>query len=141
MRGAVPRKRLGRVVASERLQGAVATSVVLLLAAATAWGQSAPDLSTRIALDGRSGDWTAVETAFRTAAVCSALVPPVACPVDEEPRGDTESALADLRQMRVTWDAHNLYIAVEATLGGQALLVFLDTAPGGLETTIDLPDW
>src|SRR5262249_47789565 len=37
----------------------------------------------------------------------------------------------DVRQIHVTWDARALYIAVDATCDGGAVLVLLDTGPGG----------
>jgi hypothetical protein len=91
-------------------------------------------------VDGDVREWTASEAAFRNADICQSLS--LSCTTDEEPSGDSVgSALSDLCQLRVTWDARNLYIAAEATLGRQALLVFLDWQPGGLLRTSQLDGW
>src|SRR5262245_17576409 len=101
---------------------AVRAALALALAAPGAAAQSAADLRGRLTIDARTLDWSATEVAFRGPDACRALVPPLVCPQDEEPSTDSRaSALQDVRQIRVTWDAHNLYIAVEATLGGAAL--------------------
>jgi hypothetical protein len=94
--------------------------------------QSAADRGAALVIDGRTGDWHPVEAAFRNADVCGDLPPPP-CAADEERADDsTAGALQDIYQLRVTWDAHALYIAAEGTLGGQSLLVFIDWTPGGL---------
>ena len=110
----------------------VAASLAVLLASAAVRGQSAADLTGRLAIDGSTTDWQPEEAAFRNAAICAALgVTP--CGPDEERADDSAaSSLHDVRQIRVTWDAGSLYVAAEGTLGGDALLLFLDWAPGGL---------
>jgi hypothetical protein len=111
-------------------------------AATRAAAQSAADRGNGIRIDGRSSEFTAAEAAFRTPEICAALVPPIVCSGDEEPAGDSAgSMLHDVRQIHVTWDADSLYVAVDATLGGQAIWLGLDWMPGGLESAADLSSW
>jgi hypothetical protein len=123
-----------------RSRGRLGRQLAALAAAACVWcgavpdtqAQSAADRGGGLTIDGRTDDWRAVEAAFRNADVCAQLPPPP-CGADEErPDDSVASALQDVRQLRVTWDARALYVAAEGTLGGQALLVFLDWTPGGL---------
>jgi len=102
--------------------------------------QSAADLSHRIRIDGDAADFTPAEAAFRTAAICVALGD--SCTADEEPRADGAcTALQDLRQVRVTWDATQLYVAVEARAANAACVVYLDVRPGGLASASALGAW
>lgn len=120
------------------LHAAIGLAVTLFVPAAHA--QSAADLAARLAIDGRTSDWAAVEAVFRNADICSTLA--LSCGPDEERRGDSVgSQIQDLVQIRVTWDAVNLYVAVDGALGGQALFLGLDTGPGGLDRTSALDGW
>jgi hypothetical protein len=103
--------------------------------------QSAADLSARLVIDACVDDWRAVECVFRNAEVCSVLALPAPCD-EEESRDDSAwSRLQDVHQVKVTWDARNLYIAVEAVIADHALVVLLDTQPGGLHDMVNLPNW
>ena len=54
---------------------------------------------------------------FRNADVCPHLAPAESCRADEERADDSAwSRLQDVRQVHVTWDAHDLYLGVDATL-------------------------
>jgi hypothetical protein len=118
-----------------------AASLAVLLRALPLAAQSAADLSTRLVIDGSTAEWNPAEAAFRNPDICHALqLDP--CGSDEErPDDSVGSSLHDLRQIRVTWDANALYVAAEATLGGDALVVFLDWTPGGLTTANALGPW
>jgi hypothetical protein len=97
------------------------------LAPAPAAGQSAADLSGRLRIDADLDDWTAAEAVFLPG---------------EEPQDDARTAPFDeLQQVRVTWDAQRLYVAVEARVESGTLLVGLDFRPGGLEDASALNAW
>jgi hypothetical protein len=120
----------------------VAASIAVLCLPAALGAQSAADLSARLAVDGDLADFTAAETVFRTPAVCAALIPPLTCAADEERAGDSSGGTErDVRQTFVTWDAADLYVGVEATLDGAALVVLLDVEPDGLVDLVSLPEW
>lgn len=102
--------------------------------------QSATDLGSRMRVDGDAGDFTASETVFRTPALCSSLA--LGCTTDEEPTAEGNcTALQDVRQAYVTWDASRLYIAIEARAAGGACIVWLDFLPGGLAEASGLVAW
>ncbi len=104
--------------------------------------QSAADLTPRLHIDGRTHDYRTVEACFRNAAVCAQLVPRPVCGPDEERDDDSRSnRFQDVRQIYVTWDAHALYVAVDATIENAALIVLLDVRPGGLTGLGNLPAW
>ena len=127
--------------AAARRLAAVATAVVVLLPR-IATAQSEASLAARIDIDGASGDFTAVETVFRTPDLCVDLGLPFACVGFEEPADDSAwSDLQDIAQVYVTWDAEHLYLGVAARIADHALLVFLDTVPGGLADMTALSDW
>jgi len=116
-----------------RERGAVvAASLAVLLASAAVRGQSAADLTGRLAIDGSTTEWQPAEAAFRNAAICAALAVTPCGPDEERADDSAASSLHDVCQIRVTWDAGSLYVAAEGTLGGDALLLFLDWTPGGL---------
>jgi hypothetical protein len=88
------------------------------LAAGAARAQSAADLSARLRVDAATDEWNPVEAGFASG---------------EESRGDSPwSAAQDVRQIHVTWDGRYLYVAVEGSLGGHVMVLWLDYVPGGL---------
>jgi hypothetical protein len=114
---------------------------VTLCGGSPAGAQSAADLQDRLLVDGLLDDWQAAECVFRNTAVCSALALPGPCP-PEEPLDDSAwSRLQELQQIKVTWDATHLYIAVEAVIADHALVVLLDTDRGGLGGMTELAVW
>jgi hypothetical protein len=126
--------------------GAPGLAVLALAGAAfmpaPAVAQSQASLAARIVIDGSAADFTAVETVFRTPDLCVDLGLPFACVGSEEPSDDSAwSDIQDLAQVFVTWDAEDLYVAVEAHIADHALLVFLDYVPGGLADMTALSDW
>ena len=121
---------------------ALRVGLAALLLGSAARAQSAADLGGRLAVDGSTLDFTPVEAVFRNADVCPHLAPAESCRADEERADDSAwSRLQDVRQVHVTWDAHDLYLGVDATLGGHALLLLLDFRPGGLTGMSDLLHW
>ena len=122
-----------------RVAGAVALAGAIALPLPVQ-AQSAADLSHRMRIDGEFADFTPVEAVFRTPALCSALGD--TCSRDEEPSGEGAcTPLQDVRQVRVTWDATRLYLAVEATAAGAACVVYLDVRAGGLASAGALRAW
>jgi hypothetical protein len=110
-----------------------------------AWlgAQSEADLSGRIAIDGvidLPGEYRFAEAVFRTAEICDGLaISP--CP-EEEPPGDSAwSALQDVEQIFVTWDASRLYLAVPGRIAGHALILFIDHRSGGMHEAANLSRW
>jgi hypothetical protein len=95
---------------------------VLLLAGlpAASLSATAPDLRSRIRIDGRADEYTPDEwildanTDFRES------------PVDSRWGADN-----DIHRIAVTWDETYLYIAVEAAAHSTALMTFLEHAPRG----------
>ena len=124
-----------------RRLGVVAT-IAACTCAISARAQSAADLSARLVIDGDLRDFTARESVFRDSALCAQLLPPPVCPQPEE-RADDSSAgtTRELRQLFVTWDARALYLGVEASLDGMALLAVIDVRGGGLTDLVSLPVW
>jgi hypothetical protein len=103
--------------------------------------QSAADLSARLVIDASLDDWQPAECVFRNAAVCSSLALPSPCDEEEANDDSAWSNLQDVHQIKVTWDARYLYIGVDAVIADHALLVLLDTQPGGLDDMTDLRRW
>lgn len=137
-------RRRGRIMLERRaLRTAVAGIAALVsLAAAPAGAQSSLGRAAAITIDGRAGDYFPVEAVFRGAALCPALPGRPPCPRDEEPADDSRAGNSrDVRQIHVTWDGQALFVAVEATCEGQALVVLLDTGAGGLTSLAALPAW
>lgn len=123
------------------------TAVILWVLACTwpRWlgAQSAPDLSDRITIDGRidlATEYAFVEAVFRTAEICDGLsVSP--CPLEEPPDDSSWSALQDVEQIFVTWDAAGLFLAVSGRIASHALVLFIDHRSGGMHEASSLSRW
>ena len=116
-----------------------ATVAALFLFASPFWAPcsraaTARDLSPRIAIDGFTGEWAADEQLFGYNATLKML---------EEPTDDSKwGTNNDISQVRVTWDAHNLYLAGEAKTWGNNLIIWVDVLPGrGMTTMSGLNSW
>jgi len=118
-----------------------AGAIAVLGLPALARAQSAADLAARVTIDGRLGDFTAVESVFRAPDVCAALVPPLVCAAEERTGDSSAGATRDVRQVHVTWDANRLYVGVDASLDGMGLVVLIDVRPGGLADLAALSQW
>jgi len=99
-----------------------AVSALLILALpGVCLGATAPDLSSRIQIDGRAVEYTADEwildgtTAFRE--------------FGDDSRWGVDN---DIWRVAVTWDTTYLYIAVEGVFQGSALMTFIEHAAGGI---------
>ena len=90
-------------------------------------GTTAPDLSSRIRIDGRADEYTADEwildaaTAFR-----------------ESDRDSRWGANNDVSRIATTWDENFLYIAIEGTFDSSALMAFLEHDAGGVSDLVSI---
>jgi len=109
-------------------------AVLLLVTAPPALAATAKDLGDRIETDGSVSDFTEGEKLFGFN---------TARGVPEESTFDSRwGPNNDLNQIRVTWDAHYLYVAGEGTIWGNNMVVLLDVLPDrGLTTMRDLNSW
>jgi hypothetical protein len=104
------------------------------LGATCARATTARDLSQAITIDGFTADWADDERLFGYNATVKML---------EEPTDDSKWGVNnDITQVRVTWDAHNLYLAGEAKIWGNNLVIWVDAIPGrGMFTMSGLNSW
>lgn len=105
-------------------------AVVAPEAAAT----TARDLSERIVIDGFTGEFDAGEALFGINAAQNTF---------EESSADSKwGPDNDLNQIRITWDAQNLYLAGEGVIWGNNMVILIDAVPGrGLTTMRQLNAW
>ncbi len=90
-------------------------------------GTTAPDLSPRIRIDGRAVEYTADEWVLDAATVFR-----------ESDRDSRWGANNDVSRVAVTWDENFLYIAIEGTFDGSALMAFLEHAAGGVSDLVSI---
>ncbi len=123
-----------------RRTSAWAGAVLLATFPALAGAQSAASVAGRVAIDGDAHEYAAVEAVFRNAPVCNALsIAP--CP-EEEPDDDSAwSALQDIEQIYVTWDAQRLVLAARGRIAGHVLILALDYRAGGAREMANLTPW
>ena len=104
----------------------IAVFFLVWSAAASALGATAPDLRSRIYIDGRTGDFEQDEwvldstTRFR-----------------EPPADSRWGRDNDIRAIAVTWDHFYLYVAVPAVTTDGTLMLFIDTTCGGVANLTD----
>lgn len=103
-------------------------SILVWCAAVSALAVTAPDLGTRVSIDGNLEDFEAGEwvlddsTAFR-----------------ERPGDSRWGRDHDIRAVALTWDEYNLYIGVSAAVAsGARLMLFIDTMCGGAADLVAL---
>lgn len=87
-----------------------------------------------ITIDGFTAEWAVDEQLFGVNVAATML---------EEPTDDSKWGVNnDISQVRVTWDAHNLYLAGEAKIWGNNLVIWVDAIPGqGMFTMSGLNSW
>lgn len=96
--------------------------LLCILAATPLGAATAPDLRSRISIDGKVTDFETDEWILDSSTAFS-----------ERP-GDSRWGLDnDITAIAVTWDFYNLYIAVPAVTTSGTLMLFLDTMCGGAE--------
>jgi len=95
--------------------------------------ETAEDLSERIHIDGYSEDFSADEALF------------IKEPIDSSQELSDDSwwgEYNDVRQLKVTWDAENLYVAIDACCWDNNVIFFLDVYPSyGIEDMLELNTW
>ncbi len=108
--------------------------LALLLLASPSPAETARDLSARIRIDGFANEWTAGERLFELNRDLN---------LPEEATDDSKwGPNNDINQVRVTWDAHNLYVAGEGKTWGNNMVLFIDAIPGrGMYTMSGLNSW
>jgi len=109
----------------KRATRALTTLLLLLLVPATCPGVTAPDLSSRIRIDGRVAEYTDDEWILDAATVFR-----------ERDHDSRWGATNDVWRIAATWDETYLYIAVEGSIHDSALMVFLEHAGSGVPDLI-----
>ena len=110
-------------------------TIVLLtaLAPVNAWSVTARDLSGRIKIDGFTNDFSDDEKIFGFNAAQG---------LPEEASDDSKWDNNDISQIRITWDAKNLYLAGEGITYNNNMILFLDSDPNrGLQAMTNLNSW
>lgn len=96
-------------------------------------GRTARDLSARMRVDGYASEFLSGDEEI------FGLNP---AGVAEEARDDSKWQNNEVYQIRITWDAANLYVAVEGKIWGNNLVLLFDSMPGrGLSSMTDLNSW
>jgi len=91
------------------------------------------DLSGRMLIDGLTNEWESDESLFQTNPDTGGL---------EEPISDSKwGFFNDLNQIRITWDARFLYVAVDAIIWNNNVIVLLDYKDGGMQEMTNLNSW
>lgn len=111
-------------------------SALLLAAcvASPAIAVTARDLSARIRIDGFTNDFTEDEAVFG--------VNPEAAAAEEAADDSKWGVNNDLNQIRITWDADNLYLAGEGRTWNNNMVLLVDAIPErGLESMTALNSW
>jgi len=94
------------------------------------------DLSDRLVIDGLSNEWEPDESLLQFNDTDPARVVP------EESISDSEWGFNnDINQIHLTWDARFLYVAVDATIWGNNVILLFDYAPGGMTAMTQLNSW
>ncbi|MFH1279448.1 MAG: hypothetical protein ABIK65_13835 [Candidatus Eisenbacteria bacterium] len=112
----------------------------LLWPALTA-AETAPDLSDRIVIDGYSSDFAEDEAVFVDTLidVNGDGVPEA---VSQERDNDSKWGFNnDINQIKITWDAENLYVAVDGISWDNNIILLFDYLPGGLDRMTELNSW
>lgn len=104
-----------------------------LSAASTAIAITAPDLRSRIVIDGHTGDFASDESVFGNNGGATSY----------EPDSDSQwGANEELHGIRITWDRRNLYLAVEGTCWANNVILLIDAVPNqGLSGMAGLNSW
>ncbi len=108
--------------------------LAVLLSTTPSWAVTARNLGTRISMDGYTNDFTEDERVFGWNEVYGG---------PEEASDDSKWGNSnDLNQIRITWDARNLYLAGEGVTWDNNMILFVDSAPEyGLGSMDSLNSW
>lgn len=109
-------------------------SLLTLIGASPALAATARSLSDRMRIDGFTTEFTDGEKIFGINASANA---------PEESASDSKwGPDNDISQIRITWDADSLYLAGEAVIWGNNLVILVDAVPDrGLETMRQMNSW
>ena len=117
-----------------RLRLLPAALVALSALAAPVSALTARDLSARVHLDGYTNEFVPGDEDVFGIDPRSGLL--------QESRTDSPWTNNEIYQIRVTWDAQFLYVAVEGKIWGNNMLILMDTVPGrGLNDMTNLNSW
>jgi hypothetical protein len=113
---------------------AVAALLLLFCRAVPATATTARDLRAGRTMDGYTTEWASDEALFGFNTVQKSL---------EEPVDDSKWGVNnDINQVRVTWDAHNLYLAGEGKIWGNNMVLLVDVIPShGMYSMSGLNSW
>ncbi len=107
--------------------------VLFLMFFSQAFTTTADDLSSRIVIDGYSDDFTSNEELF------------IKYPLSESQELDDDSwwgEYNDVKQIKLTWDLNNLYIAIDACSWNNNVIYFLDIYDDyGIQDMLNLNTW
>ncbi|RLC49075.1 MAG: hypothetical protein DRZ79_06460, partial [Candidatus Cloacimonadota bacterium] len=90
--------------------------IIFVIGTFFGWAETSADLSSRIVIDGNSSDFTQDE---------NILVDSLGNLL-ELPNDSRWGEYNDVRQIKVTWDENNLYVAVDACSWDNNVMLFLD---------------
>jgi len=109
------------------------TTLVFLCLFSTACATTAPDLSSRIVIDGVTDDFSSDEDLF------------IKTPLSDSQELDDDSwwgEYNDVKQIKVTWDNTYLYVAVDACCWDNNVILFIDIYDDyGIQNMLDLNTW
>jgi hypothetical protein len=105
----------------------VIASLLVCCTAASAFATTAPDLRSRISIDGKTRDFEGDEWVLDDAT-----------PVRERPDDSRWGRDNDIRAVAITWDNYCCYIAVPAVTSSTRLMLFVDTMCGGKAELVTL---
>jgi hypothetical protein len=112
----------------------IVLATLAALVASPAAARTARDLGGRMSIDGFATEWADSEWVFGYNPTAQALEEAV----DDSKWGSNN----DIFQIRVTWDAHNLYLAGEGRIWDNNMMLWIDSVPGeGLGKMTDLTSW
>lgn len=111
----------------------IALALLFTLPAPPASARTARDLNARMRIDGYTTDFVpADEDVFGL----------TAAGVAEEARDDSKWQNNEVYQIHVTWDAQNLYVAVDGKIWGNNMVLLFDSMPNrGLSSMTALNSW
>jgi hypothetical protein len=105
-----------------------ATCLALFVFVSPAQAGTAIDLTDRIVIDGSTADYLDDETIFQRRVVPQGDSAAVGA-LEESTIDSKWGRFNDINNIRVTWDAHYLYVAVEGYSFNNNMMIFFDTLP------------
>ncbi|MBN1827394.1 MAG: hypothetical protein JW958_14130 [Candidatus Eisenbacteria bacterium] len=116
-------------------------ALALLLFPSIALAVTGYDLSGRIVIDGYSSDFETDEAVF-VDTVLDVTGDGLPDQVRQERDNDSKWGFNnDINQIKITWDAENLYVAVDGISWDNNIILLFDYLPGGLDKMTELNSW